>query len=831
MYISGRLQYTMNQDICRNAVEAQSLTLKLDDGSTLSFTSVYRSPNSLDINNKRINSMIRRLGGSMHSHIVIVGDFNMPKIDWMNMTTRTQQLDEEFYFTEAIRDAYLTQHIDQPTRGRGGDRPSLLDLILTDEVQPTPEIEYCSPLGKSDHSLFKIKLGIGCRSENPPKKRLNYRRGNYERMRMVLDIDWTDTLNREQTTEDKWNKFRTVLDQATTRCIPEMKIRSGNSKKTPVDKQTLSKIRRKKRLWKDYLENGGARVLQEYRRVSNQVRAWTRKDAKKKEKEIAENIKTNPKRFWAHVNRKTRLRESIPPLVTENGNTTETKEEKVQVLSKFFSSVFLEEPPGHWNLPEGNWPDISEEVNITEASVLKELEILNTDKSPGFDQIHPRVLKETRERIAKPLSIILNDSIQTGEVPHDWRLANITAIHKKGNKALPNNYRPVSLTSICSKIMEKHIRSHLMDHLRRHNILSTKQYGFVSGRSTLLQLLRVMDSWTESLDRGEEVDVIFLDFKKAFDSVPHGRLLDKLKYYGVKGRVLNWIKNFLSDRRQRVSLQGTTSNWERVTSGVPQGSVLGPSLFIVFINSLGDSVDSEMYLFADDAKVFRGIRSPQDKERLQGDLDTLNLWTENSMLKFNADKCSVLTLSGPRTQTEERAYQMNGTNLEHHNSEKDLGVTVDKHLTFESHILDKVNKANRIMGLIRKSFISLNKQNFLLLYKALVRPHLEYCNQIWKPNLMKHIRIIENVQRRATRQLPGMSGKTYSERLEELNLPTLSYRRKRGDMIQLYKICSGKCDPAVTEGLLSFNPRQSRGHSKKLLALQPRMNLRRIVSL
>ena len=372
-----------------------------------------------------------------------------------------------------------------------------------------------------------------------------------------------------------------------------------------------------------------------------------------------------------------------------------------------------------------------------------------------------------------------------------------------------------------------------MEHMNRNNLFSAHQYGFLPGRSTTLQLLKVLDEWTQAIDEGDIVDVVYCDFQKAFDTVPHKRLLAKLEAYGITGQTLKWIKSFLTSRKQRVVVNGSASSSSNVASGIPQGSVLGPLLFVVYINDLPEVADSvsRVLLFADDTKVYRRIRQDGDCEQLQQDLDALQAWSDKWLLRFHPDKCVSMRIS--TTHDPPHHYTMGSGNEFHLKSsaaEKDVGVTFEENLKFDRHLQEKINKANQTMRLIRKTFDYMDKQMFALLFRSMVRSKLEYASSVWCPYLKKDIEAVENVQRRATKMVPGLSELSYEERLVSLNMPTLVYRRLRGDMIEVFKILSTEngYDKQASEGLLQrSHETRTRGHSLKLEHRRARLDIRK----
>ncbi|CAM4478491.1 unnamed protein product [Lepidochelys kempii] len=273
--------------------------------------------------------------------------------------------------------------------------------------------------------------------------------------------------------------------------------------------------------------------------------------------------------------------------------------------------------------------DKSEElsqIEVTLEEVLELIEKLNSNTSPGPDGIHPRVLKELKCEIVELLTMVCNLSFKSATVPNDWKRANVTPIFKKGSRGDPVNYRPVNLMSVLGKLVETIVKNKIVKHIEEHKLLGKSQHGFCKGRSCLTNLLEFFEEVNKHVNKGDPVDILYLNFQKAFDKVPHQRLLCKLSCHGIRGKILSWTENWLKDREQRVGINGNFSEWRGVTSGVPQGSVLGPILFNLFINDLEKGVNREVAKFANDTKLLEIVKTKADCEELQKDLTKLSDW-------------------------------------------------------------------------------------------------------------------------------------------------------------------------------------------------------------
>ena len=690
--------------------------------------------------------------------VLIAGDFNFPNINWNNGTSTDHQGE---VFLQVMNNAYLVQHVDQPTRIKNDQKRNILDLVLTKNIDDIQHIDYCSALGLSDHLLLKILTSIPNNTQqNKVTSKFDFNKGNYTDFNIFIQDENWEFLNNTDV-EEGWSILKDKVLCGMNKFLPKTKRNNGKPKPPWMSNEIKKSIKNKYKLFKRFLESKNSYHYKQYIEKRNEVSKQLKHLKKEQERKIANECKINPKAFWQFVNSKRKCKIGISALKKEDGTYTNSDREKAEVLDNLFSSVFTNE--NHNDLPntipgEKSGNIFLSDIIITEKAVLDKLNNLNTTKTPGSDKLHPRVLKELSKSLSKPLTYLFNKSIIDGKLPTDWKSANVSAIFKKGEKSDANNYRPVSLTSIICKVLESIIRDIMQDFLENLCLYSPCQHGFRKNRSCTSQLLEVVEDFTSYLDNNETFDVIYLDFRKAFDSVPHKRLLNKLKSYGITGKVHTWIESFLTNRTQKVIVGEGESKSSPVISGIPQGSILGPILFTIYINDLPDCISGPCKIFADDTKLYN---YSNNSHHLQEDLERVEEWSHKWQLHFNISKCKCLYYG---KNNPNNRYYLENQPIANCSQEKDLGVTFDTEINFKKHITNITKKANQMLGIIKRNFSFINKDIFIKLYKSLVRPHLEYGQCIWSPYLIHCKKEIEKVQRRATKIVPGFNNLSYEER-------------------------------------------------------------------
>ena len=624
-----------------------------------------------------------------------------------------------------------------------------------------------------------------------------------------------------------WNILKYEIESIIDKFVPFQK-QGKRCRKKHLSKEDIRNIMLKQTMWRVYRRTRKEEDYAKYKEALKAATTEIRQYKRSYEQKLACNIKNDSKSFYAYVRSKQNVQDKVGPLEDSAGNIISQGFLMAEDLNGYFSSVFTKEDIS--SLPvadakfQGAKSDYLGPLVVTPELVAKKIKAMKDNKSPGVDGIPPKLLMETVEQISIPLARVFNLSLKEGVVPFEWKEANIIPLFKKGSRNKSENYRPVSLTSVICKLLERLIKDHMVDFLVKHKLLNSSQHGFLKARSCLTNMLCFWEEITKRIDVGSPVDIIYLDFQKAFDKVPHQRLLLKLKAHGIGDSITDWIEQWLTDRRQRVVVDGEVSNWKSVLSVVPQGSILGPILFLIYINDLDDSITSNVLKFADDTKLFRKVNTDGDKQHLQNDLDRLVKWTEKWQMLFNFGKCKCLHTGHWNLNVN---YKMGDTVLDTTVKEKDLGVTISADMKVSEQCGIAASKGNQILGLIRRNITYKGKKLIIPLYKAIVRPHLEYCIQAWRPYRKKDIDTLERIQRRATKMIPELRDLSYEERLKECGLTTLETRRLRGDQIEVFKILNGYENIDRNMFFSLKKDSRTRGHEVKLVKDQCRLDTRK----
>lgn len=788
------------------------ITLEIKIASTkLRLACVYR-PEYITMaeNNNLIESFKRFFSLDVPSFML--GDFNYPEIDWSVLTLKKFSQDA-YDFLSAYKEANVAQIVTFPTRVRG-QQTSLIDLVLTNDRKLVSELWEEPPFGRSDHNTVAVKIQLRITKGFTHKvEKRSYHAAEYSQInRYISQHSNLDTISGDQDATPVctiYDHLQQVVHEAIDRLIP-LKIIKRNPTKPWLNQTIFKLIREKRRRWDVYRRARDVADYASYRIVNNRLKVVICDARKKYESGL---LSSPDKKFYAYI--RCSLNSKITHIQLKHRNTNELITEDsiaAEVFAEQFDSVFTVED--QTNIPSlpitSRCQDSITTVNFTPDDVREAILALREGSCPGPDDIPAVFLRKCFESLCEPLAAAMNESMQKGVLPEEWTQAYIIPIYKKGSRYIAENYRPISLTCNPCKCMEKVITKNLTEFLLSNGIIPASQHGFLPGRSTTTALLSCLQDWTGMHDEGQPIDVIYLDYEKAFDKVPHRRLLRKLEHYGVRGQLLRWIEAFVTKRQYRVRINGAFSQSHAIFSGVPQGSVLGPLLFILYISDLARDIKTHISFYADDTKLY--CNPTRETEEIERDLRVIEQWASAWQMSLNVDKCTVMHIGSSNPKNVYYLYYNQLKEVEH---QKDLGVITTNDLKWEVHISQLVKKVNSLLYLVKKSFADQSVSMISKIYKTYIRPRIEYANSVWSPYFIKDIEYLERLQRRITRIPPELAGVSYEDRLQRMQLTTLQERRQRGDLIETFKILNGYYNHPLDVFTIHQGVR-GRGHSKKL---------------
>ena len=802
-------------------------SIQLKGRKQLIIGSFYRPPKSRNETLAKLVETfdkIQNLYGN--STIVLGGDFNLPGVNWdTGQISPNPNYPVYLYhqFIDMCNDFNLTQVNTLPTRNN-----NILDLIITN----TPDLiaNVTTSPGISDHDLLTAELRARqVINKKAPRTVYMYGKGDMTKVCDEMEAfkeTFLASSPSKRNVEENWCTFKAKLAEVMKAHIPQKTIRTRTSLPW-ISHEIKRKMKQRQRLYNRAKRSKDEHDVAAFKTCRKIVKRMLQQAHDNYLGEILNLPKQAcQKKFWSYIKSQKKDNVGIPPLrdCTTDALVTDSKA-KAEILSRQYQSVFTKE--NLVDIPQQTSEPVAsmDKIWITDSGITKLLKSINTKKACGPDCVPSRILKETAIHIGPVLAFIFQQSLDTGELPSDWLTANISAIHKKGDRSMASNYRPVSLTSVTCKILEHVVFTNIMSHLDQFNVLSNIQHGFRAKHSCETQLTLTVNDLAQSLDSKKVTDMLILDFSKAFDTVPHKRLLGKLEHCGVDRDTHKWISSWLTHRTQRVVVDGDASDAVPVQSGVPQGTVLGPLMFLIYINDIGDSVNSKIRLFADDCVLYRQIDTQADHNKLQADLQKLNEWAEQWQMNFNASKCFVMSIGTVRNK-KCFDYTLKGTMLGRVAHSPYLGVELTDDLMWNRHIGNITMKANKALGFVRRNLAQASPVVKELAYFSLVRPHLEYASVVWDPYHTTMVNKLEKVQNRAARFVKKDYDRTSSitAMKKELQWDTLADRRKQKRLTMFYKAVHSSVALPLPAYLVK-NIRASRqDHNQKYREVQCRID-------
>ena len=785
--------------------------------SNIIIASIYRPQDtSTELFTKTLDTLQKYIERSStdnnHPTIILMGDFNFPCIDWTDLSMKKgfprNTTDSAKQLLTFMQNNLLAQVVDVPTRG-----DNILDLCSTNDENLTLHV-LSEQIKLSDHNLVKINTKYHL-SSTPRQTKSNFQKNTFRSLNLnkadyesicehLKTVNW-DLLWQNCSYTEFPELLRLTVLQICQLYAPEKKM---GSKKTDKLKH-IRKLQRNKRNTQRkirMLETLTPHLTEKIRKMKiklegiyDEIKEVLLNKQLKEEEKAIESILENPKFFYSYAKKFSKTRTNIGPLLDDENQLQSDPEKIANMLQAQYSSVFsdpsVKVKKRHIHNPSQN---LLENMTFSLRDVEKAISEIGTYSASPENDIPAIVLKKCKFQLSYPIWLIWKESLETGYIHPEFKNQMVTPVFKKGSKALASNYRPISLTSHLIKIFERILRTKIVSFLEDNNLICRNQHGFRKGRSCLTQLLKHVDTILKNFLENHDTDAIYLDYSKAFDKVDHQILLEKLNIYGIRGKIHNWLTSYLTNRIQTVVVDGHKSNPSPVISGVPQGTVLGPILFILYLNDLNTCVtNSVASSFADDTRLLKSIKSSSDVTLLQNDLKEATIWSDQNKMKLHDDKFELLCHTTKTSKLmQELPFQSKyfeyitekGTVIYPSKIVKDLGINLTPELSWSSHINIICESARKITSWALSVFHDRSSKTILYLYKSIIRCRVEYLCPLWDPPKIEDIANLESIQRFVTSRISAIKHLHYYDRLKSLKLMSLQRRRERYTIIMMFKI-------------------------------------------
>lgn len=773
---------------------------------------LYIPPSTSASDYEHFLDLVSTVGTVHNCKVIVMGDFNVPTHieDKNNYSVLLRNFMQFNNFTQFNNIPNVNNHN--------------LDLVFSNNPCTVTREEHSLVTEDAHHPTLCIELKTAKKHhfEISNARCYDFRKANFPELYSDLQlIDWS-YLNETNDVNTACAMFYDILKTTYDKSVPIKKMRANKSYHYPpwFNNEIRTCIRNKWLALNKYNKFKTDYNYNTFKSYRSQLKTLINTEYQRYIQNIQNTVKQDPKKLWTLVQHK-KGTTRIPGVMKYADNEISTPKEIVNAFSEYFSGTYILSNPS--NIPKVNMEIVSDQLislpHITEDDIFAALKRSKNSLTTGADGIPSFILKDCAYIFVEPLHHIFNLIRKTNTYPDIWKKAIICPIFKSGESDDVQNYRPISLLCNFSKVLESILYKHIFSSVR--HLISPLQHGFMPERSTITNLACFKQYTSEIVDKKGQVDVLYTDFSKAFDKIDHFILLEKLRGFGFSEPLLKLFKSYIMNRQQAVKYNNHASDDVSPTSGVPQGSNLGPLLFLLFINDITENITCEALLFADDLKLYSSIDSISDCSVLQENLETVSVWCTRNRLSLNIGKCRVVTYTR-RHNTINYNYNIDNSEIIRSELYKDLGIVFDSKLTFNEHVLEIVAKTSKTYGFIYRNCREFSDDNSLcILYFSLIRSRLEYGALIWFPIYNIYINYLESVQRRFLKFLCFRIDGVYPPRgydqallLDKFNFNSLNTRRVIITVKFLYNIFSNHIDCSWLLSKIQFlTPRLNSRHS------------------